>query len=215
MAFTKRGDAGETDLYNQTRHPKSALYFECVGDLDELSAHLGIVKSYLPDTPVLRPGKISVIQQTLLQLGSHLATPPTETMTRHQEQRVRDTVFDPEGELVRSIEAWTQEDYKRLPPLKTFLLPGPDELAAYLHVARTVCRRAERHIVALAEQNPNTVNPQALQYINRLSSLLFVWARVEQELPKNEFEKEDACLQWAKVAMMGFGLIFVLVAAIF
>lgn len=208
MAFTKRGDAGQTDLYNQTRHSKSALYFDCVGALDELSAHLGIVKSYLSDTT-----KISIIQLTLLQLGSHLATPPIKRMTRHQEQRVRDTVFDPEGELIRRIEAWTQEDYKRLPPLKTFLLPGPNGLAASLHVARTICRRAERRIVALAAQNPNTVNPQALQYINRLSSLLFVWARVAQELPKNEFETENKCLlclQRVNILLAGFVLILAL-----
>ena len=200
MAFTKRGDTGQTDLYNQTRHSKAALYFECVGDLDELSACLGVVRFYLPgDT------RLSVIQQTLLQLGSHLATPPTETMTARQEQKVRETTFDPEGELVQSLEKWTQADYKRLRPLKTFLLPGPNRIAAQLHVARTICRRAERHIVALSEQNPGTVSPQALQYINRLSSLLFVWARVVQELPE-ESEREDKSIEEMKVIFTGLGL---------
>lgn len=214
MAFTKRGDAGETDLYNQTRHSKSALYFECVGDLDELSACLGVVKSYRPEEI-----RISLIQQALLQLGSHIATPPTEAMTRSHEQRVRDTAFDPEGELVRSLEKWTQEDYERLPRLKTFLLPGPNRLAAHLHVARTVCRRAERHIVALSEQNPDTINLEALQYINRLSSLLFIWARIAQEIPGEipgeKFEPDEPLIQWVKVVIMGLGLCCILVSTVF
>ena len=167
--YTRGGDAGETSLFGGPRVPKDDLRVEAYGTVDELNALLGRVLSELEDEDLR--GGLEAIQRSLFDLGGELATPDIadrEAAGKHQ-PRVSD-------QDVESLERWIDELEKELEPLRSFLLPGGTGAAASCHLARTVCRRAERRLVTFAEAGESA--PVLLRYLNRLSDLLFVLARV-------------------------------------
>lgn len=171
--YTKTGDAGQTGLFAGPRVPKDHARIEAYGIVDELNAFLGVVRTECGEDiglqanlPSLAP-LLATLQNELFDLGAELATPnPAETRV----PRVGDAQITALEQAIDHFEAL-------LPPLKTFILPGGTRTAAALHVARTVCRRAERAVVHLANQPEEHVSPNVIVYLNRLSDLLFVLAR--------------------------------------
>jgi cob(I)alamin adenosyltransferase len=168
--YTRAGDDGTTALTGGQRVPKDSLRIEAYGTVDELNSVIGVaVASGLHES--LKP-RFFVIQQVLFNLGSDLSMA--------EEDKARIPIPQVEARHVEDLEAWIDEWNDHLEPLKSFILPGGDLPAAHLHVARTVCRRAERVVVALRRHEP--VGAHVVQYLNRLSDLLFVAARYQAHL---------------------------------
>ena len=165
--YTRTGDDGTTGLFGGSRVSKADARIECFGTVDELNAALGFAAAAAGADPSLGE-KLAKVQNELFVIGSHLATPPDDT---RRLSRVPDL---DEGAVAR-LEAEVDEADAALPPLRNFILPGGTEAAARLHLARTVCRRAERLLVAFSTDHP--VEPVIVQYLNRLSDWLFVQAR--------------------------------------
>ena len=169
--YTKAGDDGHTGLFGGGRVPKDHLRVEAYGDVDELNAILGVARSVemMPRIDeVLAP-----IQRDLLAIGALLATPHPE---KHREELEKARISD---RRIAQLEQAIDDGEAELEPLKAFILPGGTQKAAALHVARTVCRRAERAIVRLQSSGKDHAVPQVvIVYLNRLSDLLFVLARV-------------------------------------
>jgi cob(I)alamin adenosyltransferase len=166
--YTKGGDRGETSLIGGERVSKASERIECYGTVDELNATVGLIIEALATSqaapfliPILRR-----VQNELFNLGAELACGDVET--RAKLPRIEQRHVDG---LERDIDAVNDE----LPALKSFVLPGGGWPSAYCHLARTVCRRAERHVVALAAHD--TIGDLDIQYLNRLSDALFVWGR--------------------------------------
>jgi cob(I)alamin adenosyltransferase len=166
--YTKRGDTGETDLYGGQRVSKDDLRVEAYGTLDELNAALGCCAAATRQDDLR--ALVQRIQGTLFELGAYLASPDAE-------RRARSHISEPRAEDVGALEASIDAFERELEPLRRFVLPGGTEAAAAFHFARTVCRRAERRAVALHHHEP--LEATVLRYLNRLSDLLFVVARVE------------------------------------
>jgi len=168
--YTRTGDKGDTGLFGGGRVPKDHPRVEAYGDVDELNAVLGLARSIemMPRVDeVLAP-----IQRDLFSLGALLATPqPDKVKQQLEKARLDDARI---AELERAIDAGEAE----LEPLTAFILPGGTPKAAALHVARTVCRRAERRVIALSHDGEMPVPGIVVVYLNRLSDLLFVLARV-------------------------------------
>jgi cob(I)alamin adenosyltransferase len=168
--YTKTGDAGDTGLFGGGRVPKSHPRVEAYGEVDELNATIGLARSIemMPRIDeVLAP-----IQRDLFAIGALLATPDREKMRQHLEKaRVDD-------ERVAELEHAIDDGDRELEPLKSFIMPGGTPKAAALHVARTVCRRAERRVVELQETHDTEIPQLVVIYLNRLSDLLFTLARV-------------------------------------
>src|SRR5215212_1214317 len=167
--YTRTGDSGETGLFGGGRVPKDHARVDAYGDVDELNAFLGLARSVetMPRVDeILLP-----IQHDLFAIGALLATPDREKMREHlSKARIgEDRITGLEG----AIDAGEAE----LEPLKAFIVPGGTQKAAALHVARTVCRRAERKVVRLRHDVPE-IPALVVTYLNRLSDLLFVLARV-------------------------------------
>jgi cob(I)alamin adenosyltransferase len=164
--YTRTGDSGETGLFDGTRVSKHDLRVEAYGDVDELNAVLGLVRAAGVDPDL--DERLQRLQRDLFALGSRLADP------RHRiaERVTKAALVD---EDVTRLEAWIDEAEAQIPPLRRFILPGGSQAGALLHVARTICRRAERRIVSLGQ---DAVDPGVLAYVNRLSDLLFVLARL-------------------------------------
>ena len=166
--YTKTGDAGDTGLFGGGRVPKNHPRVEAYGDVDELNSSIGFARAIekMPRVDdVLLP-----VQRDLHAIGALLATPNREKMAQHLEKaRIDD---DRIRELEQAIDAGDDE----LEPLRTFIIPGGTPKAAALHVARTVCRRAERRVVQLAGESE--IPAVVVVYLNRLSDLLFTLARV-------------------------------------
>ncbi len=165
--YTKTGDDGTTSLFGGQRVLKSDLRIECYGTVDELNSQLGVVQSFGTDSELA--AMILRIQHLLFTLGADLATPPDAT-TRIE--RIS-------GQEVLELEHWIDSLDARLPSLKSFILPGGAVTASGLHVARTICRRAER-ILILARETED-ISDETLRFLNRLSDLLFVMARAENQ----------------------------------
>jgi len=159
--YTKTGDAGQTGLVGGARVPKSDARVEAYGDVDELSSSIGLARSLLDDADV--DGVMARIQRDLVPVGAELATP---SGARGRTASVEPAAIE---RLEGTIDLWEAE----LPKLDRFILPAGSRGAAALHVARAVCRRAERHALAV----PGGAPPLVLAYLNRLSDLLFVAAR--------------------------------------
>ncbi len=162
--YTKTGDLGETSLFTGLRVAKDELRIALCGDLDELSSVLGIVRAEgLTDKYA---ALILRVQHELLLFGAEIVcgSPP----------RLNATTIS--SEHVQQLEREIDEIEAFLPPLNHFVVPGDNKVSAYLHLARTVCRRAERGLVTLVRKEPNT-SPTLIAYLNRLSDLLFVMAR--------------------------------------
>jgi cob(I)alamin adenosyltransferase len=164
--YTKTGDSGETGLFGGPRVRKSDARVEAYGEVDELNAAVGVVRAAVEDPEIDR--LLARVQDELFCVGAELATP--------HEAKARSAIPVVEAawaaRLEAAIDAWEEE----LPPLTRFVLPGGTRTASALHLARCVCRRAERRVVALA--SVVEVAPAALAYLNRLSDLLFVAARL-------------------------------------
>lgn len=171
--YTRTGDGGETALSNGERVPKHAMRVEAYGTVDELNATLGLVRLHAGDVPVESrlAERIAVIQNDLFDLGADLSRPRMgeDADAPYPVLRIIQTQVD-------RLEAEIDEMNAALSPLRSFILPGGSALAAYLHLSRTVARRAERAAVALAAQED--ANPAAVKYLNRLSDWLFVAGRV-------------------------------------
>ena len=157
--YTRTGDKGQTGLVDGSRVSKDSLRIEVIGDVDELNSHIGVVMSH----PIPEPVAVCLeeIQHDLFHIGGELATPGRKSVA---------------SEDVSALEKVLDGFNSKLPPLKEFVLPGGGPAASACHVARAVCRRAERHLVSLARED--SVNAELLRYVNRLSDLLFVLARV-------------------------------------
>lgn len=156
---TRTGDDGTTGLGDGTRTGKDSQRIHALGEVDELNSHLGVLLTEtLPDG--IRTALLE-IQHDLFDLGGELCIPGYTLL---------------KTERVAQLDAWLAEHNATLPRLKEFILPGGSRAAAQAHVCRTVCRRAERAVVAL--ERSETVNDSARQYLNRLSDLMFVLARV-------------------------------------
>ena len=162
--YTKKRDRGETSLFGGKRVAKDALRIDAYGSVDELNSVLGVVRSLQPsrDLDVL----LERLQNDLFVLGADLATPTTKT--EKNVQRL-------EGQHVAHLERQIDTLEAALTPLKSFILQGGSRVAAQLHVARTVCRRAERLVVRLSTKE--RIGDTPVKYLNRLSDLLFVLAR--------------------------------------
>ena len=160
--YTKLGDSGETHLGDMSRVPKTDPRIEAYGDVDELGAHIGVAITQ-PGMPQRTTDWLKRIQNDLFDLGADLAVP-------HGGERERLRI---QPSQVAWLEAACDEVNETLEPLRSFLLAGGNAAAAWLHVCRTVCRRAERRVVALGD----AASPEVLRYLNRLSDLLFILAR--------------------------------------
>jgi cob(I)alamin adenosyltransferase len=163
--YTRTGDTGETSLFDGTRARKDDARVDAYGEVDELNAWLGLVRASRLDS-VLDEALVA-LQRDLFALGAQLADPADKLAPRVTKAVIDDDHVVRLEQLIDRLEG-------DLPPLRRFILPGGTAAGAALHIARTVCRRAERRIVAL---NPR-VDPILLRYVNRLSDLLFVLARV-------------------------------------
>jgi cob(I)alamin adenosyltransferase len=164
--YTRTGDGGETSLFDGTRVSKSDLRVEAYGHVDELNATLGQVRALGLDPSL--DGWVDRIQQDLFAVGAQLADPRARIAARVTRARLT------EADVTR-LEQWIDAADAELPPLRRFIVPGGGPVGAALHLARTVCRRAERHIVGLG---PDAVDALVIAYVNRLSDLLFVLARL-------------------------------------
>ncbi len=167
--YTKTGDDGDTALFGGGRVSKSDGRVEAYGDVDELNSFVGLAITSVADDDI-RSGLL-LIQGDLFALGANLATPEGDG-SRPRPQTPALPVA-----RVEEMERWIDQATDELPELRQFILPGGAEGAARLHVCRSVCRRAERSVVALGQQEP--LAPGIIRYMNRLSDLLFVWARLE------------------------------------
>ena len=166
--YTGGGDAGQTSLGDGARVAKHDPRVAAYGTVDEANAAIGLARLHAgPDLDAI----LARVQNDLFDLGADLCTPEIEASDR---PRLRVA-----AEQVARLEREIDETNDRLAPLNSFVLPGGTPAAAYLHLARTVARRAERDITALAEQE--VVNPEAIRYVNRLSDLLFVLARAAND----------------------------------
>lgn len=165
--YTRTGDSGETGLFDGTRVSKADPRVDAYGEVDELNAWLGLARA---------PGRldrklqemIEQIQRDLFAMGARLADPSHKIAERVDKAQVR-------SEDVARLEGWIDEIDAQLPALRKFILPGGSHEGALLHVARTVCRRAERAVVGIGG------DPELVVYLNRLSDLLFVMARAENQ----------------------------------
>jgi cob(I)alamin adenosyltransferase len=164
--YTRTGDDGDTGLFDGTRVSKDDPRVAAYGDVDELNAWLGLVRAAI-DNDQGTVQMLDRIQRELFGLGARLADP-----ARKIAERVSKAAVTPHD--IGRLEQWIDLLESELPPLRRFILAGGSTAGAALHVARTVCRRAERSIVALGNE---AVEPEVLVYINRLSDLLFVMAR--------------------------------------
>lgn len=179
--YTKTGDKGETSIIGGIRVKKSCERLEAYGTVDELSSHLGLLASMLPDGE--DKDLIIRIQNNLFSVCSNLATDQSQTP-------LYDSAKLPDGEI-EVLEHEVDEIMNLLPERQGFILPGGTQAAAQAHVCRTVCRRAERRIVALSEVAQ--ISPETQQYINRLSDYLFVLAK------KVNFNAGVSEIIWQKV----------------
>jgi len=163
--YTKTGDQGETGLFDGTRVAKSDPRVSAYGDVDELNAWLGLVRTNSSDEQLA--SMLEQIQRDLFALGARLADPRNRIAARVTKAAVT-------SDDVARLEGWIDLLESELPPLRRFILAGGSPSGATLHVARTVCRRAERAMVGLGA---DAFEPEQLIYVNRLSDLLFVMAR--------------------------------------
>ncbi|MGL4423290.1 MAG: cob(I)yrinic acid a,c-diamide adenosyltransferase [Gemmataceae bacterium] len=169
--YTKTGDEGQTGLGDGSRVRKDDIRVAAYGEVDELNATLGLLGIYAPEVPEAEL-LFRVIQNDLFDLGADLCVPESETPPEYPQLRIT-------PEQVTRLEQAIDRVNANLTPLRSFVLPGGSPAAAWLHLTRTVCRRAERAVVTLGASQ--AINPQALIYLNRLSDLFFVLSRAANQ----------------------------------
>lgn len=166
--YTKTGDTGQTGLFRGPRVSKHDPRVVAYGNVDELNALLGVTRNHLQNATI--QDLLLKIQNELFDLGADLATPKQET--GDEQLRIK-------SEMIEKLEVCIDQYEPELKPLQNFILPAGSIGSTYLHYARTVCRRGERSVSLLMETQD--LNPEILKYLNRLSDLLFVLARVENQ----------------------------------
>ena len=164
--YTKTGDTGETSLFDKSRVSKADPRVDAYGEVDELNASLGAARAARLDADLT--AVLEQIQCELFAVGARLADPSSRIAARVEKAAVTSVEVEQLESMIDRLEA-------QLPPLRRFILPGGSSAGALLHLARTVCRRAERRVVGLGA---GAVDPVIVTYLNRLSDLLFVMARV-------------------------------------
>jgi len=169
--YTKTGDKGTTGLFGGTRVPKHHLRIESYGTVDELNSYIGLVKDQAIDNDTKTT--LIKIQNDLFTLGSMMATPSEKETLKNGEQRLNIPEVDTKS--VTYLEKEINKMNEKLPKMTHFILPGGHTTVSYCHIARCVCRRAERLSVSLHQQEG--INPIILTYLNRLSDFLFMLAR--------------------------------------
>lgn len=171
--YTKTGDKGKSSLCTGQRFYKSDSYFQAIGDIDELNSHIGMIYAIIEDGRIR--DTICHIQNDLFDMGADISTP----IIKENGLRIKKTQVTFLEELIDFFN-------EKLPPLNSFVMPRGSVLVSQVHITRTVCRRAERSVVGLNQQHG--VNIEAMIYLNRLSDLLFVFARfvtnIEEDLWK-------------------------------
>lgn len=178
--YTKFGDDGGTALFDGARVLKCDGRVASYGEVDELNAHIGLAVAMLSERQAVRSNseavalsgvlmmeRLTEIQSALFSIGAELATP--------MDSPQRGKICELSAAMAARLEGWIDEACASTPEIRAFVLPGGDVCAAQLHVCRTVCRRAERAVVALMQTE--RLNGQVVVYLNRLSDLLFAWAR--------------------------------------
>lgn len=169
--YTKTGDKGSTALFGGTRVPKHHIRIDSYGTVDELNSHMGLLRDLIPDS---HSQEIIIrIQDRLFTIGSTLATDPEKAVLKSGKERLDISKISP-GDI-ELLEQEMDEMNESLPPMTHFVLPGGHQTVSFCHIARCVCRRAERLATALFEIEP--FDEKVLQYLNRLSDYLFVLAR--------------------------------------
>ena len=182
MVYTRTGDKGTTSLVGGLRVSKTDVRLESYGTVDELNSHIGLLISLIKDEHDIEI--LTRVQNLLFVVGSNLATDQSNTELRQASVVHAEEIMTLELEIDR-IDA-------ELPPLRAFVLPGGCQASAQCHVCRTVCRRAERRILALGEQAE--VQPELLQFVNRLSDYLFVLAsKINIDEKKSEIFWQNTC----------------------
>ena len=178
--YTRTGDKGSSSLYTGERREKNDIVFEALGDTDELNSILGVAREHCENLPGCDRlcSELEVIQSRLMDVGSAVAT-PLDTAQKGKAQRA---AF-PQG-LVKDLEEWIDFHDESLPALMNFILPSGGQASSFLHMARTVCRRAERKIVPLVKEEK--VQLEVGHYMNRLSDYLFTVARVAAKAAKKD-----------------------------
>lgn len=172
--YTKTGDKGKTSLFGGARVSKSHLRIEAYGNIDELNANIGLLRDQVSSTFII--DVLSKIQDRLFVLGAKLAADPEKEGLKLPDFKEED---------IRFIESEIDKMEEGLPLLKNFIIPGGHPVVSQAHIARTVCRRAERSMVLLSENSP--VDEMLLEYVNRLSDFLFVLGRqLAKEFKVNE-----------------------------
>lgn len=176
--YTKTGDKGKTSLYTGKRLYKNDPILEAIGTIDECNSAIGVALSFLKSESIFNTAReqLAYIQCSLFDVGAALATPRTSAM----ESKIERTRFDQEATTL--LEKWIDEMEEQLPKLTAFILPGGHSSGATLHLARSICRRAERLVVPLNQQAE--VADSVLIYLNRLSDYLFVASRAINHLLK-------------------------------
>lgn len=165
--YTRTGDKGTSSLYNLERRPKDDPVFAALGDTDELNSAIGIAREYCGEDELQE--RLAIVQSRLLDIGSAVATPPLKS----KDNKLERVKFDESH--ISILESWIDEMDAAVPPLRNFILPSGGLCATHLHLARSVCRRAERHCVALT--STDAVQGSVTRYMNRLSDFLFAAAR--------------------------------------
>ena len=169
--YTKTGDSGNTSLFGGTRVPKYHLRIEAYGTIDELNSYIGLVRDQDIDAQTSKT--LFKIQHELFTIGAMLATPPDKEKLKSGKDRL--SIFKITTDNVLFLEREIDTIQQVLPPMKNFILPGGHQTVSFCHIARCICRRAERLSVQLHHEEP--VNEVILTYLNRLSDYLFVLAR--------------------------------------
>lgn len=163
--YTRTGDKGTTSLVDGSRASKDSTRIDAYGEIDELSSALGLVASGMKCPEEIRD-ELQHVQHIMFEIGGYLATPVAEGATPQ---------IDYLPEEISKLEGWIDSLDERVPRLKSFILPGGCDESSRCHLARTVCRRAERRIITLSGES--YVDPNVISYINRLSDYLFIAAR--------------------------------------
>lgn len=175
--YTRSGDEGNTSLFDNTRVPKDSARVESYGTLDELNSQLGLARSFIENKEI--SDIIKELQRKLFNVAGELATPNSEDFP----ERIKQKDIDKLEEIVDNLLDKMNEEQ-----LSKFIIPGSNKCSAVLHVARTICRRAERRIISLKREEE--IREDILKYINRLSDVIYSLARfVETELDYVDFEK--------------------------
>ncbi len=178
--YTRTGDKGDTSLYTGQRLPKNDPLIDAIGTIDECNCSIGMALSFANKEPRLDPVKshLENIQHALFDVGAALATP----RTRSTNSKIDKTRFD--HEATQQLEEWMDQIEVVLPPLHSFILPGGHPCGATLHLARSICRRAERLVVPFNKQGD--VSDHILCYLNRLSDYLFMASRYVNHLMNSQ-----------------------------